>query len=197
MEEEYITIDTKKKTSIEESVDLPLTLAPADLDTLQLKNIDHEYKRHLIFTINNFSLNENYTESVSRSDITCFRCGERGHKKQECRTWKTKPCRNQSCALAVNCPFAHSDDELRTPWVARCIRVIREGGQLRRIGCGCIGHTFRECPIYCNTTSNTTRVQPTSTQEAPRKKISLAPKVSCWERRPPNIMFETCQVIKT
>lgn len=196
MAEDDDELTTRKKTSLEESVDLPSKLDPVDMDMVQLKNVDHGYKRHLIFTINNFSINDAFTESVSRSDITCFRCGERGHKKQECRTWKTKPCRNQSCELSINCPFAHSDEALRTPWVARCIRVIRENGQLRSIGCGCTGHTFRECPVYCNTAINTTtRVQ--TPQAEQKDDAHLVPQASCWDRRPPSILFDTCQVIKT
>ena len=84
-------------------------------------------------------------EMLSRRDITCFRCGQKGHKKQECRTWKTKRCTNHSCKLGINCGFAHAGEILRTPWIPKCVRVIRENGQMRVIGCGEIGLTYREC----------------------------------------------------
>ena len=83
---------------------------------------------------------------MSRRDTTCFRCGQRGHKKQECRTWKTKRCTNPICTLGDACAFAHTDIELRQPWVSKCVRVIRSSdGHMQVIGCGSIGHTFREC----------------------------------------------------
>ena len=84
-------------------------------------------------------------DDLSRREITCFRCGQKGHKKQECRTWKTKRCSNPNCKLGLACSFAHSDAELRAPWIAKCVRVIRESGQMRVIGCGKIGRTYREC----------------------------------------------------
>ena len=103
------------------------------------------YERHLVFAITSDSLHETIS-SFPRMEITCFRCGERGHKKGECRTYRTKMCRHPKDCKDPNCSFAHSAAQLRTPWVARCIRVIRVDGQLRRIGCGETGHTFRECP---------------------------------------------------
>ena len=102
-------------------------------------------RRHVMLTICAQSLNDNMDE-MSRNEITCFRCGEIGHKKQECRTWKTKMCRHQNCSDPATCSFAHSEAELRTPWVARCIRVVRSGEKLIKIGCQRSGHTFRDCP---------------------------------------------------
>lgn len=87
-------------------------------------------------------------EPPTRKDTTCFRCGERGHRKSECRTWKTKRCTNPVCIVATQCAFAHGDAELRTPWVARCVRVVRKNGQMVPIGCGKVGHTFKDCPHW-------------------------------------------------
>lgn len=113
-------------------------------------------ERHLGFTVYSSSLHEQNAEGLSRLDITCFRCGEKGHKKSECRMWKTKFCRNHVCVPSEQCPFAHSQTEVRTPWMARCVRVIRsDNGQLQRIGCGKLGHTFRECPEIPSESMNT------------------------------------------
>lgn len=55
---------------------------------------------------------------VDRNRITCYECGELGHRKSECRTWKTKLCKPQCCpSLSTNCAFAHGEDELREPWL--------------------------------------------------------------------------------
>ena len=107
---------------------------------------DGHDERHLMFSITADSLHDAQM-GYARSDITCFRCGQRGHKKCECRTWRTRMCNNRgNCRNGGNCPFAHSTNELRTPWIPRCIRVIRVDGALKHIGCGAVGHTFRECP---------------------------------------------------
>lgn len=103
-------------------------------------------RRHVLLTVPLHAMSETDTP---RCDITCFRCGEVGHKKGECRTWKTKMCRHQACSNPENCAFAHSREELRTPWVARCVRVVRgEGDKLTKIGCGRDGHTYRDCPLH-------------------------------------------------
>lgn len=136
------------------ALSLPARLSEGDIEKLimprgSLAEGSGDYERHLMFTIPNASLSETKC-GYFRCDITCFRCGQRGHKKGECRTWRTKMCNNgENCTNGENCPFAHNNSELRTPWVARCIRIIRVDGRLRHIGCGETGHTFRECPcIY-------------------------------------------------
>ena len=45
------------------------------------------------------------------------------------------------------CSFAHGDAELQTPWMPRCIRVIKKDGQLVSLGCRQYGHTFKHCPL--------------------------------------------------
>tara|TARA_B100000214_G_scaffold372887_1_gene352044 strand:- start:9671 stop:9871 length:201 start_codon:yes stop_codon:yes gene_type:complete len=45
-----------------------------------------------------------------------------------------------------DCPFAHHESELRTPWKPKCIRVIKRDGNLIKLGCGSYNHTFRQCP---------------------------------------------------
>lgn len=94
-------------------------------------------------TIKNFMA----SAPTSRSQITCFRCGEQGHYKSECFHWKTRPC---SHFLTVgckdpNCSFAHGTD-FRTPWLTRCIRVIKKDRQLIIMGCREYGHTYKHCP---------------------------------------------------
>ena len=77
------------------------------------------------------------TSELKRPDVTggergvsCFRCGEFGHRKHECLHWKTRRCThfdNGQCFRQA-CPFAHGAHEVRTPnvtnlrlssWVAR------------------------------------------------------------------------------
>ena len=81
--------------------------------------------------------------------ITCFRCGEIGHYRSECHTFKVTPCEKYEsgvCPLAATqCPFAHGE-ELRKPWLSKCVRVVKNGGRVDVLGCGQIGHTFRTCP---------------------------------------------------
>lgn len=80
--------------------------------------------------------------------ITCFRCGEFGHYRGECRSFKVQLCmrhRLGDCSV-VNCPFAHGAAELRKPWLPKCVRVVKTGGWVEVLGCGEVGHTFRDCP---------------------------------------------------
>ena len=107
--------------------------------------------KHILYTVvsDELSLSRCATRNQrkkSESDITCFRCGETGHKKQDCLTWKTKMCPSGNQCKTSVCPFAHSMRELRDPWTPKCIRIVRQGGTLVRIGCGCVGHTYRNCP---------------------------------------------------
>jgi hypothetical protein len=82
-----------------------------------------------------------------RAHVACFRCGEGGHKKSECFHWKVKKCWNKfNCDPSI-CSFAHSDEELRTPWVSKCIRIIKKDGLLQKVGCEQIGHTYKQCPL--------------------------------------------------
>ena len=83
-----------------------------------------------------------------RAQITCFRCGEQGHYKSECFHWKTRECwhfMNQTCRDS-NCSFAHGSSEVRTPWMPRCIRIVKRDGQLHCLGCKKFGHTYKYCP---------------------------------------------------
>jgi hypothetical protein len=92
-----------------------------------------------------YRISSGVDDAISRRETTCFRCGERGHKKQECRTWKTKQCTIKTCHMGRACPFAHSHEELRQPLLTRCVRVIRENGEVKVIGCGKVGKIYREC----------------------------------------------------
>lgn len=124
-------------------MDFPSRLPPADIQKI-VRSTPASRMHHVLYTLhNNFS---EASEPVPRRDITCFRCGETGHKKGECRTWKTKRCTNPVCHNALQCAFAHQGEELRTPWYPKCVRVVREMGQMQIIGCREFGHTFKECP---------------------------------------------------
>ena len=80
----------------------------------------------------------------------CFRCGETGHVRSQCLTYKVRMCWHNihmECKQQ-DCPFAHSREELRTPWKQRCIRVVKVNGELVRMGCNSDTHTFRRCPVH-------------------------------------------------
>ena len=82
--------------------------------------------------------------------VTCFRCGEYGHYRSECHTFKTRLCvrfGDGECPLSSHaCPMAHGIHELRQPWRPRCVRIVKIDGCMQTIGCGEFGHTFRACP---------------------------------------------------
>lgn len=81
--------------------------------------------------------------------ITCFRCGETGHYRGECRSYKVHMCSRfemGKCAAGSQCTFAHSVGELRKPWMPKCVRVVKTTGWVDVLGCGEYGHTFRNCP---------------------------------------------------
>lgn len=88
-----------------------------------------------------------------KSKMICFRCGETGHVRFQCLTYKVRMCwhGDQSACSITNCPFAHHVSELRQPWKQRCVRVIKQNGSLICIGCGSEEHTFRKCPLHRDT----------------------------------------------
>jgi hypothetical protein len=81
--------------------------------------------------------------------MTCFRCGQVGHTRHQCLTYKVRLCdkyaRGECCA--PSCTFAHEDAELRTPWSVRCVRVVQHDGEMVCLGCNSTEHTFRKCPV--------------------------------------------------
>ena len=87
---------------------------------------------------------------TDRDNMMCFRCGERGHVRYQCLTYKVRICWHHANATCTNqnCSFAHGEEELRTPWKPRCVRVIKQNGQLVCIGCNSRDHTFRKCPLH-------------------------------------------------
>ena len=86
--------------------------------------------------------------TFSRSNVTCFRCGEAGHYRAVCLTYKTRMCAHAAtCRDPDRCDFAHSFEELRRPLEAKCVRVVAQGGSICVLGCGRKGHTFRNCPF--------------------------------------------------
>ncbi len=87
---------------------------------------------------------------AEREAVICFRCGESGHVRANCLTHKVRPCwmHLRGGCTDPHCSFAHGDEELRTPWKARCVRVVRHGNQFISIGCNSTLHTFRRCPMY-------------------------------------------------
>jgi hypothetical protein len=99
---------------------------------------------------------------TQRSSITCFRCGEQGHYKIECLSWRTKMCihfaRATGCRDGDNCSYAHDPSELRCPWESRCVRVVKRGGRIWTLGCQSDQHTFKSCPsmrcVVCDSRSH-------------------------------------------
>jgi hypothetical protein len=89
---------------------------------------------------------------TQRTSLMCFRCGEVGHLRYQCLTYKVRLCWHYSsdrkCPDDTSCSFAHGEEELRTPWKARCVRVVKQGGKLVCIGCNSTEHTFRKCPHH-------------------------------------------------
>lgn len=84
------------------------------------------------------------------TSLVCFRCGEAGHMRMNCLTYKVRLCwhyENGACHDA-RCTFAHGKEELRTPWKQRCVRVVKHEGHLVCIGCNSRDHTFRKCPLH-------------------------------------------------
>ena len=82
-----------------------------------------------------------------RSTITCFRCGEAGHFRNECHTYRVQRCHYtaKECPDRA-CTKAHTAEQMRQPWMPKCIRVTKINGRIQTLGCGKFGHTFRMCP---------------------------------------------------
>lgn len=87
---------------------------------------------------------------TDRTGMICFRCGQRGHARFQCLTYKVRLCwhHQQGECNDPDCTFAHGAQELRTPWKPRCVRVVKQGGRLVCIGCNSEEHTFRKCPLH-------------------------------------------------
>ena len=81
--------------------------------------------------------------------ITCFRCGEYGHYRGECHSFRVQMCAQYEAGTCWNtsCSFAHGVSELRKPWLAKCVRVVKVAGKVEVLGCGAFGHTYRSCPL--------------------------------------------------
>ena len=95
----------------------------------------------------------NFFFECQRQYPLCFRCGQIGHMRQTCFTHKVRLCNDNmrlagSCSAGDRCTFAHSRDELRTPWKQRCVRVVRQNGYYVCLGCDSSEHTFRKCPLH-------------------------------------------------
>lgn len=85
-----------------------------------------------------------------RPKLICFRCGEPGHMRAQCLTFKVRLCRHHRVGSCTDpyCLYAHGEEELRTPWKVRCVRVVKQNGRLICIGCNSTTHTFRQCPLH-------------------------------------------------
>lgn len=90
-----------------------------------------------------------YVET-NNSDLVCFRCGEQGHVRSQCLTYKVRLCWHffENKCRENNCTFAHGMEELRHPWRSRCVRVVKQGTKMVCIGCNSTEHTFRNCPLH-------------------------------------------------
>jgi hypothetical protein len=84
------------------------------------------------------------------TDMVCFRCGELGHTRAQCMTFKVRMCRHMTECTRDHCTFAHTEEERRTPSQVRCIRVLKQSGSFIYIGCNATDHTYRKCPFSRN-----------------------------------------------
>ena len=87
-----------------------------------------------------------------RPDEVCFRCGQTGHRRYQCLTYKVRLCWHfqRGACYDKSCTFAHGEEELRTPWKARCVRVVKHSDRIVCLGCNSTEHTFRKCPYNQN-----------------------------------------------
>ena len=87
-----------------------------------------------------------------QKNLICFRCGEHGHVRYQCLTYKVRLCWHHAEGRCTDdhCTYAHGKEELRTPWKPRCVRVVKQAGKLVCIGCNSTEHTFRKCPLHQN-----------------------------------------------
>lgn len=88
---------------------------------------------------------------VDRPGQICFRCGQMGHVRGQCLSYKVRLCWNYESTGRCHvprCTFAHGPQELRTPWKPRCVRVVKQSGRFVCIGCNSTEHTFRKCPLH-------------------------------------------------
>ena len=85
-----------------------------------------------------------------QTETICFRCGEKGHVRQQCMNFKVRMCWHNVDGRCNDskCTFAHSKEELRTPWKPKCVRVVKQNGLYVSIGCMSSEHTFRKCPLF-------------------------------------------------
>ena len=85
---------------------------------------------------------------VDRSALICYRCGEPGHVKGECMSWRIRLCSHFAGGYCrrSECPYAHGEQELRTPWALKCVRILRVAKGFVDFGCGSSTHSFRHCP---------------------------------------------------
>lgn len=113
-----------------------------DTDPFQDRGID-VYVETTPIMISSFMDNNEVSETV------CFRCGEKGHIRQQCLTYKVRMCWHNVHGMCRDnkCTFAHDKSELRTPWRAKCVRVVKQNGSFVSIGCMSNEHTFRKCPL--------------------------------------------------
>lgn len=103
-----------------------------------------------IFAMTSAESINNFVEE-DRSTVVCFRCGEKGHLRYQCLTFKVRKCfryEQGSCASSsAGCTFAHGNAELRKPWLQKCVRVVKQKGKFICLGCHSSSHTFRKCPL--------------------------------------------------
>ena len=86
--------------------------------------------------------------ATAKTNVTCFRCGESGHYRAACHHYRVRMCSNYRhgiCTEGSACFFAHSEEELRQPWLSKCVRVVKTANAITILGCGAIGHTYRTC----------------------------------------------------
>ena len=62
-----------------------------------------------------------------RSHLVCYRCGQTGHVRFQCLQYKIRLCQHfeRGECNEKYCSFAHGQEELRTPWKLKSVRVAK------------------------------------------------------------------------
>ena len=83
-----------------------------------------------------------------KTDKVCFRCGQTGHRRYPMLDVQGPPllASRTRHVLRQGVHLCAGEHELRTPWKARCVRVVKQHDRIVCLGCNSTEHTFRRCP---------------------------------------------------